>query len=200
MKIISTGLGALLAACTMSSFAAVTVYDKAKFVPINESSSRYALQGFGRVTAEADSFGSFQAAGTDAHRESFTDIWNIDVTAMLRGAYSFSTVINAVNSLEFSFVDLYSYDGGTRNQLSFVISDDGKTATATGTFFIEKPCPVDVCVWLELRGTQDTGSVTADYGAKFVATAVPEPETYALMLAGLAGIGLMVRRKATRTR
>ena len=200
MKIISTGLGALLAACTMSSFAAVTVYDKAKFVPINESGSTYALQGFGRVTAESDSFGSFQAAGTDAHRESFTDIWNIDVTAMLRGAYSFSTVINAVNSLEFSFVDLYSYVGGTRNQLSFVISDDGKTATATGTFFVEKPCPVDVCVWLELRGTQDTGSVTADYGAKFVATAVPEPETYALMLAGLAGIGLMARRKAPSTR
>ncbi len=200
MKIISTGLGALLAACTMSSFAAVTVYDKAKFVPINESGSLYELNGFGRVTAEADSFGSFQAVGTDAHRESFTDIGNIDVTAMLWGAYSFSTVINAVNSLEFSFVDLYSYEGGTRNQLSFVISDDGKSATATGTFFVEKPCPVDVCVWLELRGTQDTGSVTADYGAKFVATAVPEPETYALMLAGLAGIGLMVRRKASSTR
>ena len=198
MKVISRGLGALLAACTMSSFAAV--YDTAKFVPIANSGSLYELTGFGRVTAQTDSFGSLQAANVDAHRESFFDTWNIDVTAMLPGPYSFSTVINAVDSLEFSFVDLFFYEGGMRNQIAFVISDDGKSATATGTFFVEKPCPVDVCVWLDLRGTQDTGSLTADYGAKFVATAVPEPETYALMLAGLAGLGLMVRRKASRTR
>jgi len=43
-----------------------------------------------------------------------------------------------------------------------------------------------------VAGTGITGS-TASYGGNIVATAVPEPETYVMMLAGLSAIGLLVR-------
>lgn len=194
MTIISKVIGLLLAASATSSFA--TVYSTAKFVPVDNSTSRYELLGFGRVTQpQSVQPSSFGPGGPDAARESFFDTWNIDVTAMLPGTYSFSTVLDAVNSLEFSFVDLFSYDRGARTHLAFDISPDGKHATATGTFVVENPCPVNVCVWLDIRGTQDKGSLTADYGGKFPAVAVPEPETYALMLAGLAGLALVTRRR-----
>ena len=48
-----------------------------------------------------------------------------------------------------------------------------------------------------VAGTGITGS-TASYGGNVVATAVPEPETYVMMLAGLSAIGLLVARRRRR--
>ena len=49
-------------------------------------------------------------------------------------------------------------------------------------------------------GTADTNFRPAHIAISFngVVTAVPEPETWAMMLLGFAGIGLTVRRRATR--
>jgi hypothetical protein len=48
-----------------------------------------------------------------------------------------------------------------------------------------------------VSGTGITGS-TASYGGNVVATPVPEPETYAMMLAGLGAIGFLVARRRNR--
>ena len=48
-----------------------------------------------------------------------------------------------------------------------------------------------------VTGTGITGS-TASYGGNVVATPVPEPETYAMMLAGLGAIGFLVARRRSR--
>jgi len=48
-----------------------------------------------------------------------------------------------------------------------------------------------------VAGTGITGS-TASYGGNVVATPVPEPETYAMMLAGLGAIGFVVARRRNR--
>jgi hypothetical protein len=47
---------------------------------------------------------------------------------------------------------------------------------------------------LTISGTGITGA-NASYGGNIVATPVPEPETYALMLAGLAAVGFVAARR-----
>ena len=47
---------------------------------------------------------------------------------------------------------------------------------------------------LKVEGTGITGA-TASYGGSIVAMPVPEPETYALMLAGLGVVGFVARRR-----
>lgn len=47
---------------------------------------------------------------------------------------------------------------------------------------------------LTVSGTGVTGS-SASYGGNIVAVPVPEPETYAMMLAGLVAVGFLARRR-----
>lgn len=49
---------------------------------------------------------------------------------------------------------------------------------------------------LKVSGTGITGS-SASYGGNIVATPVPEPETYAMLLAGLGVVGFVARRRKT---
>jgi hypothetical protein len=49
---------------------------------------------------------------------------------------------------------------------------------------------------LQLKGTDAVlGSVSFEHADIYYAQAIPEPSTYALLLLGSAGVGLMVRRK-----
>jgi hypothetical protein len=63
------------------------------------------------------------------------------------------------------------------------------TSGTTHTFFDAGYSP--------LVGRNYFGNPHGNYGlaTQFVTTAVPEPESYAMMLAGLAGLGFMARRK-----
>jgi len=48
---------------------------------------------------------------------------------------------------------------------------------------------------LQLKGTDSSGSVSFEHADVLYAQAIPEPSTYALLVLGSAGVGLMVRRK-----
>ncbi|HEY6133575.1 MAG TPA: FxDxF family PEP-CTERM protein [Rubrivivax sp.] len=190
-------LGLVLAAFASSSFALkITTYTSARFVV--PDAGGYELDGFGRATnAPTTQVASF-ARALPAGYESFLDIWNFNITALKPGDYPFSFVVGAQGTLEFDSVVLSSYKNGARTAVLFEVSDDGLQAFGSGTFTVEKPCGVVVCVWLDIAGIQQIGG-PAGYGGDFQAAAIPEPETYALMLAGLAAVGFAARRRKPAT-
>lgn len=191
-KVISAAL--VLAACASSSFALKTTTYSATFKSTGAGS--YELDGFGRATNARIAPTAFSARSVPSGYESFFDIWNIDTSLMAPGEYAFDDfVIDATGTLQFDSVVLSSYDGGTRNTVVFDLSDDGLQAVGSGAFTVQAECPVAVCVFLDIAGIQQIGQ-PAGYGGDLVATpAIPEPETYALMIAGVAAVGFMARRR-----
>ncbi|HEY6133120.1 MAG TPA: FxDxF family PEP-CTERM protein, partial [Rubrivivax sp.] len=182
-------LGFVLTAWASSSFAVTqTTYTTARFVEL--AAGQYQLDGFGRGI-NARIAPSAARALTDP--VPFFDIWNIDVSAMSPGDYSFNDfLIEAQGPLEFDLVVLSSIKNGNRNTVVFDINAERTQAIGSGVFTVEADCGIDVCVWLDVAGRQERGA--GGYGGNMIAVAIPEPETYALMLAGLAAVGFAARR------
>lgn len=174
----------------------VTVYNTASFKPV--TTSIYKLDGFGRGDTAKP---GLDQPGGDAGSfalSAFFDTWNINVDLMSPGTYQFtSTVVEAKGSVLFSNVAFNSYDEiGNRSTILFEISEGGKKATGSGSFFVVKPCPVQSCVWIDVFGTQDLSVGQTGYGSNLVAQ-IPEPASYALLVAGLAAVVARARRKPT---
>lgn len=84
----------------------------------------------------------------------------------------------------------------TLNDVDLVLSSSGPVDIA----YTASPIgPVNTDLVLKVWGKTDADQVglgkNATYAGTLNVTAVPEPETYALMLAGLGAIGFMARRR-----
>jgi PEP-CTERM motif len=131
------------------------------------------------VTVGSDGTVGFGLGGVTG--ATFSDTWTFMV-GTYAGAppFKFESSLTSFDGVKFTEVVL----NGT---FSFDILNSGNLSVASGTS-ISGALP-----WtLTIKGTTDG---LGSYGGQLSVTPVPEPETYALMLAGLGAIGFMARRR-----
>lgn len=134
----------------------------------------------------AASFGTFAAPGDELASSGFSctgavcDGWSTGLPdpGVL---YNWEVAVTTTGS---SFLSSISVNG-----VAFAIAAPGK-------FVFESGGPASGPFALEVFGSTTSTSTPFNFGGSYTITqAIPEPETYALMLAGLGAIGFMARRR-----
>lgn len=175
----------------------------ATFLP--DAGSGVVLDGFGRGATPgfADAVPAAPGSAPLSGRESFRDLWQIDTSLMAAGVYVLApTTVDAAGSLLFTSVSFRSYDeAGNLDIVDFALNASGTQASGSGLFTVRTSCPVQVCVWIEVLGTQLVGSPAGEgYGGVVAAAPIPEPASVLLMLAGLGAVWGWSRRAARSRR
>ena len=198
-------LALLVAVCGPAAWAQSIVVNTYDAYLASEVTDVVELLGFGRGASPSIVAGAGPVARdpvplAGAGRETFFDTWN-DRGVVPPCEYVFSVVtIDAIGTLQFDVVTFNSIDtAGDLKTVLFTVNAAGTQAVGSGTFTVLHTCPIAHCVYIQVFGTQDIGSLPTDgYGGdtfSFVATPVPEPAQWALLALGLAAIGGAVRRR-----
>ena len=120
-----------------------------------------------------------------AFMDSFT--FTPDVTGMAAGSL---TTIGFTNSSNLDF------SGATLNGVAFTLGAGGLGHNFGFTGLIPTTGSLIVKVWGIAAPALAAGTaISASYGGSMSVSPVPEPETYAMMMAGLGLVGFMARRR-----
>lgn len=121
----------------------------------------------------------------------YLDVWNFN--GLTAGTYNVNTSITATGSLAIGSALLSWYSGGTLHSEALSVAPSFASASGITSITVDSNCGANACVFVQLLGWEDKTDTTRGYNATI--TSVPEPETYAMLLAGLGVIGFVARRR-----
>lgn len=163
---------------------------KLKFVAVA------ALAALTSAGALADDLGTLSPSASFAKTVaagSFLDTWTFNLTTPSIVAASATNIAISFGNFSFGGIDLFaaSLNGVALGLSTFASSNNGVTVT-TQVLAGSTNLPAGTFS-LTVSGMASAGG--ASYGGNIVATPVPEPETLAMMLAGLGAVCFLARRR-----
>ncbi len=131
----------------------------------------------------------------------FTDIWQFNLGSPSIVAASLTNVeVSIFGNSTGGILGLHAWLNGTEifgsisSSTTYPFGPGNPLTITTQVKAGGVALPAGVNYELKISGTGITGT-SASYGGNLVATPVPEPETYAMMLAGLGALGFLARRR-----
>jgi hypothetical protein len=174
-----------------------------KFLKITLASLTLVAAGVAHAALPVPQTATFDVLSS-ANAVSFSNLY--DITVQADGTNKLKLVITGANS---AFSNI-GYELFSSPMLTVSGSGANNGGVLTAGFLDSKNTDVSLTggstYALRVFGTKDAGfgfgtksivSVTATYGTLTPVTPVPEPETYAMLLAGLGLMGTIVRRRKT---
>lgn len=144
-----------------------------------------------------NNFGSSTAGKSFADKYFFSINSNFDTSASLTSSYLNSAKVKDLTITGFS---LTKYDPSSMTNLMTVNGSNETLAGAnpTDTWSLKSFGLTNGSYFIKVDG-KVLGNGGGTYGSDLTISAVPEPETYGMLLAGLGLMGFVARRKAKKT-
>jgi hypothetical protein len=149
-----------------------------------------ALIDLGPITTNLTTFGGYAAPGA------FLDVFTFTVPANGGSSYAVTnfSLLPSVFSAAFASLALVSNPDGVVGSGDDAIVASALAATGSPALSLSFGASAGGAYYLAVSGVS-TGPAGGIYNGAISVTAVPEPETYAMMLAGLAALGFLARRR-----
>jgi hypothetical protein len=176
--------------------------DPGNNVTLDSSALSFVSSGWYDQSGLNDPGNTNYIVSADFYGTAWNDFFVIDLGGIQGPISSASLTFNAYDVSAPQRVSFFDYTGsvsslvdGTGGVAAF--SDLGSGTVYGSRIFAESDSDSYVTVTLNAAALADINSAIANNQAQFVigGSVVPEPETHALMLAGLAGVACAVRRR-----